>query len=162
MEHQIMTIQKDKLGIQIITKQKFLKNYNPANLINSGGVKSFEEIFEKKSHSISKIRKEWGESFTVSYIKVWLVELNELLNLRRPMTESQISFAARLVVDEFYNLNINDLQFLFIKILKGEQGELYESLNPPKILTFFREYLNERMTQGAQKSLSKHLDSKNI
>ena len=56
----------------------------------------------------------------------------------------------------------NFLQLLFRKILSGEYGELYESLNPPKILTFFRNYLNERMNVGAEMSIRKHLEYKQL
>ena len=101
--------------------------YSPQKLLNSSqSVKTYDEVFNTKAPSIARIKKEMGASFTTGYIKIWLVELNEMLNLRRPMTESQITFAAQLITDEFFGLKISDLQLLFRKILSGEYGELYD------------------------------------
>lgn len=119
-------------------------------------------MFENKTPSIVVIKKEMGATFTTGYIKIWLVELNEMLNLRRPMTESQITFSAQLISDEFWMLHIADLQLLFTKILSGQYGELYESLNPPKIMTFFRNYLNERTSLGGEKSKREHQEYKQL
>ena len=159
----VMTIQEQQQLTPTVSKEKFLRTYSPQKLLNSSqSVKTYDEVFNTKAPSIARIKKEMGASFTTGYIKIWLVELNEMLNLRRPMTESQITFAAQLITDEFFGLKISDLQLLFRKILSGEYGELYESLNPPKILTFFRNYLNERMNVGAEMSMRKHLEYKQL
>lgn len=156
-----MTIPKTKQDIQISSRKQFyLTNYKPAKLIASSNIKNYDEVFQSKDDSIAKIKRELGDSFTKGYIKIWLIELNELLNLRRPMTESQITFSAQLIVDEFFNLKISDLTLLFRKILSGQYGELYESLNPPKILGFFRNYLNERTAIAAEYSMQQHLKHK--
>jgi hypothetical protein len=158
-----MTIPKTKQDIQISSKKQFLMTYSPQKLLNSSqSVKTYDEVFANKTPSIVVIKKEMGASFTNGYIKIWLVELNEMLNLRRPMTESQITFSAQLISDEFWMLHIADLQLLFTKILSGQYGELYESLNPPKIMTFFRNYLNERTSLGAEKSEREHQDYKQL
>ena len=65
------------------------------------------------------------------------------------MTESQITFSAQLIVDEFFNLKISDLTLLFRKILSGQYGELYESLNPPKILGFGVPFLDFHFASAA-------------
>ena len=159
----IMAIQKQEQLTPTVSKEKFLMTYSPQKLLNSSqSVKTYDEVFENKTPSIVVIKKEMGATFTTGYIKIWLVELNEMLNLRRPMTESQITFSAQLISDEFWMLHIADLQLLFTKILSGQYGELYESLNPPKIMTFFRNYLNERTSLGGEKSKREHQEYKQI
>ena len=76
------------------------------------------------------------------------------------MTETQINFTAEVIIDEFYMLNVADIKLIFKNILTGKCGNLYESLNPPKTLTIFREHLNQRMNLGAEISERKHQEHK--
>ena len=62
------------------------------------------------------------------------------------------------VVKEFYAIKISDLTFLFKRIYSGHYGEFYESLSIPKIMTFFREYFDERCEIAENESISKHND----
>jgi hypothetical protein len=119
-----------------------------------------EDCISSNTPTLARLRKEKGEKKTVLKICQELITLNEMLNLRRPMTENQIKFTAQMILDEFYNLNIADITLVFRNILTGKCGSLYESLNTPKILTFFREYLNQRMTMGADISDREHQEHK--
>ncbi len=110
--------------------------------------------------SLAKIKRKEGEEKTLSFIKLELIRLNELLSLKRPMTETQIDFTAQVILDEFWMLNVSDLKLVFKNILTGKCGNLYESLNPPKTLSIFREYLGVRMNIGAEMSMRQHQEHK--
>lgn len=97
-----------------------------------------------KAPSLSVVLRDYGKEFTQNFLMVWLVHLNELLNLNKPMTEAQITLCATNVLNEFNHLKISDLSLLFHRIITGQYGEFYESLSIAKILTFFREYEKER------------------
>ena len=119
-----------------------------------------EDCIQSKLPSLARIKKEEGIDKTLSYVQLELIKLNELLNLRRPMTETQINFTAEVIIDEFYMLNVADIKLIFKNILTGKCGNLYESLNPPKTLTIFREHLNQRMNLGAEMSERQHQEHK--
>ena len=76
------------------------------------------------------------------------------------MNEAQINFTAGVILEEFYMLNISDLKLVFKNIAIGKCGNLYQSLNPPKLLSIFRDHLNERMNLGAEITMRQHQEHK--
>ena len=139
-----------------------MKNSKESSLVTyqSKPIVKIEDCIQSKLPSLAKIKKDEGAEKTASYIQLELIKLNELLNLRRPMTETQINFTAEVILDEFYMLNVADIKLVFKNILSGKCGNLYESLNPPKTLTIFREYVNQRMNLGAEMSERQHQEHK--
>lgn len=113
-----------------------------------------------KAPSIGTFQREKGREFTESLIMGWLVYINDILNLNKSMTEDQIEMCAEMVVDEFYALKISDLTLLSKRIISGAYGEFYESISIPKVLSWFREYFEERCNIAEQSSIQKHNDSK--
>lgn len=128
----------------------------------SGGIKSIVDAIDSKSPSLGTFQREKGKGFTRGYIALWLMYLNNILNLNKPMTEQQIELASVKIAEEFYMLKVSDITFLFNKIIGGEYGEFYESLSIAKLLTFFRNYLEERFEQATDRSLRKHKDLKSM
>lgn len=108
--------------------------------------------------TLGTIQREKGRDFTEGLIMGWLVYLNKMLNLNKPMSEDQIEMCAIEVNNEFYGLKISDLTLLFKRIISGAYGEFYESLTIPKVLTFFRTYFDERCELAEQQSLRDHKD----
>lgn len=97
-----------------------------------------------KAPSVASVERDFGQGFCHSFLMAWLVYLNEVLNLNKPMNETQITLCATNIQKEFNHLKISDLSLLFHRIITGQYGEFYESLSIAKILTFFREYEKER------------------
>lgn len=108
--------------------------------------------------TLGTIQREKGREFTEGLIMGWLVYLNDILNLNKPMTEDQIEMCAVEVNNEFYGLKMSDLTLLFKRIISGAYGEFYESLTIPKVLTFFRTYFDERCEVAEMESLRTHRD----
>ena len=125
-------------------------------MLHSGKVKTIEEAINSKAPSIGKFQNQQGKQFTEGLITFWLLYLNKVLNLNKPMSEEQINLCSSMIVDEFYMLKISDLTLLFKKIISGQYGEFYERLSIDKVLTFFREYLEERYTLAGEASAREH------
>ncbi|HBX45539.1 MAG TPA: hypothetical protein DEG28_06630 [Porphyromonadaceae bacterium] len=106
--------------------------------------------------SIAVIRKDHGSQKVEAIIKLYLVELCELVNLKRPLTEKQIDAIAQEVVSRYYSMTIADIHVIFRKAKNGEFGELYESLDMPKVMKWFWDYFNDRCLAGANLSLRVH------
>lgn len=107
-------------------------------------VATLGESINLSSPSINQIKREQGEPFCEKFIMLWLIYLNEMLNLNKPMTESQIRLCAAQLLAEYGYLKITELTLIFKRILSGEYGEFYERLGIDKLLKFFREYDKER------------------
>ncbi len=103
--------------------------------------------------SLATLRKDHGSQKVETVIKLYLVELCELVNLKRPLTERQIDAIAMEVVSRYYVLTIADVHVIFRKAKNGEFGELYESMDMPKVMKWFSDYFNDRCEVGANISL---------
>jgi hypothetical protein len=76
------------------------------------------------------------------------------------MSEEQMKLASVLICEEFYMLKMADLTLLFKRIISGQYGEFYERLSINKVLTFFRNYLEERFEIAIDQSSRNHRDVK--
>jgi hypothetical protein len=106
--------------------------------------------------TLGTFKREQGKEFTEGLVMAWLMHLNNILNLNKPMSDEQIEICAIDVVNEFYALKVSDLAFLFKRIYSGAYGEFYESLSIPKMMSFFRDYFNERCDFAEQETLRNH------
>jgi len=135
-------------------------------MLHAGKVKTIEQAMSSNAPSVASFQREHGRQFTEGLITFWLLYLNKVLNLNKPMSEEQINLCSSMVVEEFYMLKVSDLTLLFKRIISGQYGEFYERLSIDKILTFFRTYLEERYTLAGEASARKHENeiykSKNI
>lgn len=121
---------------------------------------TIEQAINSDAPTIATFKREKSRDFTNSLLMIWLVYLNAMLNLNKPMSEDQIEMCAEEIINEFYALKISDLTLLFKRIISGKYGEFYESLSPAKLLSYFREYFNERCDIAEQISIRSHNDLK--
>ena len=154
-------------AIQQSSKKNLLEKYSPKNcMLYFGKVKTIEQAMSSKAPTVASFQREHGRQFTEGLITFWLLYLNKVLNLNKPMSEEQINLCSGMVVEEFYMLKVSDLTLLFKRIISGQYGEFYERLSIDKILTFFRTYREERYTLAGEASAREHENeiykSKNI
>lgn len=97
--------------------------------------------------------RDHGAEKVEALVKLQLVELNELLNLKRPLTERMIDVIASDIVADFRSLNMADVWLVFRRARSGHYGELYESLNTAKVEGWFHEYFNERCSAAEEESI---------
>ncbi|WP_252810407.1 hypothetical protein [Flavobacterium sp. NRK1] len=136
-----------------------LSVYSPVNCMqHAGKLTSIEVAMNAPAPTLGTIQREKSRDFTIGLVMGWLVYLNDILNLNKPMTEDQIELCAIEVTDEYYSLKMSDLAFLFRKIIAGHYGEFYESLTISKMLTFFRDYFDERCQYAEQQAMRQHAD----
>ena len=129
-------------------------------MAHAGKLVSVTDAINSPSHSLGKIQREQSKKFTEGLVLVWLMYLNEILNLNKPMSEEQMKLASVLICEEFYMLKMSDLTLLFKRIISGQYGEFYERLSIDKVLTFFRNYLEERFEIAIDQSSRNHRDIK--
>ena len=145
----------------VANRKELINKYSPKNCMKySGKVRTVENAINSKSVTVGTLQRARGRDFTEGLIMGWLAYLNDILNLNKPMTDDQIEMCAIEVVNDYYNLKFSDLTLLFKRIISGQYGEFYESLSIPKVLTFFRDYNEERLNISFEKNLKKHNDRK--
>jgi hypothetical protein len=129
-------------------------------MAHAGKLVSVTDAINSPSHSLGKIQREQSKKFTEGLVLVWLMYLNEILNLNKPMSEEQMKLASVLICEEFYMLKMSDLTLLFKRIISGQYGDFYERISINKVLTFFRNYLEERFEIAIDQSSRDHRDVK--
>jgi hypothetical protein len=162
-----MEAKNDNQELATNTKRTFLEIYNPDN-INRKLVKvrtvhdalKAAEDYPTAYQAIGALRRHYGEKMVETVIKLYLVELCELVNLKRPLTEKQIDTIAAEVVASYYNLNIADIHVIFRKAKNGDFGNLYESLDMPKVMSWFADYFDERCEIAAEQSANSNTGDK--
>ena len=122
--------------------------------MHSSSLKGVSDALSRQTLSLVQIKKGKGGQFLRSYISMWLIYLNEVLNLNNPLTEAQIELCAEQIMADYHHLKISELSLIFKRIVSGECGELYERISMPKIMNIFRQYDQERtdvvVTQNQQ------------
>lgn len=122
--------------------------------MHSSSLKGVSDALSRQTLSLVQIKKGKGEQFLRSYISMWLIYLNEVLNLNNPLTEAQIELCTEQIMADYHHLKISELSLIFKRIVSGECGELYERISMPKIMNIFRQYDQERtdvvVTQNQQ------------
>lgn len=108
--------------------------------------------------TIGTLQRVKGKEFTIGFTMAWLVYLNDILNLNKPMTEDQIELCALEINEAYYTLKVSDLTYLFRRVISGSYGEFYESLTIPKVLAYFKDYFEQRCQVAEEYTLRSHRD----
>jgi hypothetical protein len=143
-----------------VSKTKFLKSYSLNNCLSKYSGLTISDCLESKSPSVGQIKREKGKEFSEGFVMLWLAELNEILDLKKPMSEIQIKLTAETILMEFYSFKVADLTLLFRNIITGVYGEFYERLSITKVISIFRQYNEDRMNLASENSRRNHLEEK--
>lgn len=145
---------KNKEKSVTTTNREFLETYNPKSLaVAFRDVKSPLAAIDSGGSNLFKLRKAHGDVKVAALIKLYMLELNNLLNLKRSLTEEMIDAIADELLASFSMLNMADVHLVFRRAKTGFYGELYENVNMPKVLTWFADYFEERCGAAAQRSI---------
>jgi hypothetical protein len=122
----------------------------PAKLTAKGieraykGIGSPAQAIEIESVTLAALIRTSTQPQVEALVMDMLIRLNDLLNLKRPLTEAAIEAIADEVVNTHYNLTLADISVIMRRALSGYYGEFYESINMPKVLGWFNQYFDER------------------
>jgi hypothetical protein len=126
-------------------KEEYLKKHLPvACMLAYKNVLTPFQAFKIPAPTLATFKKEYSEDWTTAYIAVWIININEYLNIARPMKDMQIEETAMLILQKYYYLKLSDINLIFTRMKTGEYGPLYEGLDGSKILKFFDKYAEER------------------
>lgn len=119
-------------------------------------IKGVSDALSRNTLSLVDIKKGKGQAFLRSYITLWLIDLNELLNLKNPLSEAQIILCTEQIITDYSFLKLSELSLIFKRIVSGEFGELYERISMPKLMSIFRKYEQERTEVVTSESQQDH------
>ena len=139
-----MNIEKHKKNeiVKYDPKTILMENTLPVNFKH---VKSVALAISDKCDSLATIRKKVGKNISLNILRVWIVNLNDYLNISRKMNPAQIEETVDLIYDEFYYFKISDIALLMKRIKTGYYGQFYESIDGMKLMDMFYKYAQERV-----------------
>src|SRR5690606_41533871 len=112
--------QSRKLSIATTTNEKLLSVYSPVNCMRHGGrLTTIDKALNAPAPTLGTLQREKTKDFAIGLTMGWLVYLNDILNLNKPMTDDQIALRAIEINETYYHLQISDLPFLFKKIVSA-------------------------------------------
>ena len=110
--------------------------------------------------AISAIKKEVGVETIAAMLVVMITDLVDFFNVGKTMSDSQVAETIRLLMQEYYYLNIADIKLCFDRIKAGGYGKSYDRIDGQIILMALAEYSAGRATIAEDMSLKKHAEQK--
>jgi len=143
-----------------ISRERFIQEYGIAACREKyEEVNSCSKALETSSPLLSHVKNSYGKQSAIAYIETWLYNLNDYLNISRRLKKEQIYETALYIIQDYYFLNIAEIHLFFKKIKKGEFGNLYEGIDGYKVLSFLKEYDNERTAVFEKNRMKKNEES---
>jgi len=128
---------------------------NPKETILNSGLRTVEDVLKLKNQpSIAKMALSNNNMKIV--IVDWLIQANEFMNLKKPMTQDQIVLASNTILEDYNFLNTADLALFFKLLINGKYGNMYESFNNQKLCDSLDQYQESRFECASNISQSKH------
>lgn len=131
------------------TYEQFLTDYNPAQLLAVyDDIKTISKSVLQQRVSIADICAIYNtDKFNagVDYLDKWLQFVNRFSNINKPLTETRT--VAYMIYNEFNGFFFSDLKVLFEKLMRGEYGAFYGSVDAQRILTAFTQYGAQRIPE---------------
>lgn len=103
--------------------------------------------------------RQLGEAKIMQYVKIWLIELNRALDLKKPLKEYQINQIAFAIVDRYRSLNLAEVNLIFKNAKHGEYGDLMR-ITVPTVLKWFKDYYSDRANMAGEQSYQRSVQHK--
>ena len=103
-----------------------------------------------KTPTLAKLVKQIGRKKLEAYLKVFFIDLNELLGLKQPLNARQIDDLAFRIAENYRNLNIADINCILERVKNGHYGQMYDRLTIPGVMKWFSSYFEERCLTAAE------------
>lgn len=110
------------------------------------GIKSHHEAMREESASLGEVASVYGENVSLIQIKMWLISLNEWVNVadHKKLSKDHIDELASFIYTDFKEMKMSEFAYCMSLIKKGVYGEFYGSISPTMILSSFRKYMDDR------------------
>ena len=108
----------------------------------------------EKYPSLALIRRDYGNEVIEDLIMAYLLDLRKKVNAKRNLSDEQIEEIAFEVVSTFYNFTIADIHLVFRWAKLGKYGELYESIDMPKVMNWFEAYDDAHTEAATQENVN--------
>lgn len=136
---------KNKVILAKTSKEQFLEIFKQAEVSKvCRYIKDPQDVFKADLPTLGAISREYGERFTRAYVSAWIINITEFVNIANGMDETQIVETAEMIMFDYPYLTLADINLVFGRAKRGFYGQIYNRLDGQIIMTWFREYHDER------------------
>ena len=118
--------------------------------------------YQAQAPTLASIRREQGEKYCTARVAEYLLSIENYLGDKMDMSKAQYIEIAEDIMNEFYVLNIADINLVVQRIKHGEYGKVYGKISCAYIYDAFRNYYQERSDavaeshKASEESIAKH------
>lgn len=127
---------------------------SPVELVLATNYRSVQAAIAACTPSIGEVIASGGTGQMTAFVEANIVRLAMFCNLGNSITPSQTQATAQMIISEFGNLTIADVNLIFKRAKMGEYGEFYGRLDGQMILSWCGKYLDERCSIAADQSVA--------
>lgn len=113
---------------------------------------TIRECLDSDSPSLAAIRKESGSDAARGAILWMLSEVTEFFSVPEKMSQRQIGLTVDLILEDYYFLKPEDIRLCFRNAMKGYYGRVYNRIDGQIILSWLKQYSDERLETAEQHS----------
>lgn len=106
-----------------------------------------------EGHSLSALRKAYGENSVILMLAAWISNLQKFLNVSAKMDGAQIHETCQMILDDFWALNCADVNLVMSRAKRGFYGQLFGRIDGQIIYQWFAEYFEERCEACANREV---------
>lgn len=107
--------------------------------------RTIEDALHSVTPPISLFKKEYGEQSLQAILVIILVDLIDFFNIGKTMGQEQLVQTIRLIMMDFYYLNIDDFKLCFDNAKRGRYGKIYDRIDGNIIYGWVESYATERL-----------------
>ncbi len=129
------------MGLQRNSIENLMKAYEPRN--NRSVLKNIKlagEVKRLEAPSLDLLKNEIGEKLLIKYLSLFISDIQDFFNIENKMNENQIIQTSEFILDDFQNLTIAEVSYIFQNAKKGFYGELYNRIGGQIIYQWFVKY----------------------
>ena len=144
-----------------ITSSALLTTYAPNQAMRDfRSCSTVTKAMNSGAPKMGALVRQLGERVVEAYIKLWLIDLNKILDLKKPWKEHQIDDLAFRICDKYRSLNIADINLVFARAKNGEYSGIMDRLHTATVMKWFGNYYDERLTTASEQSYQDHVQAK--
>lgn len=102
---------------------------------------------------LSAMRRSYGDEWVVAYLAAWIINVQNFFNIAAKMNDAQVDETAYMILDDFWALNVADVNLVFANAKRGQYGQLYGRIDGAIIYEWFQTYFEDRCNVCENRSI---------
>lgn len=131
------------------SKGDILTNYNPDYQLKI--CNDLDGCFFGNHPTLAELKNIYGNNTPVMWLMPQLYDLSEYCGCKDKLQGKPLEQCAGVIATEFYYLKTTELMLFFYRFKSGRYGHFYGSVDPLKITTSLRTFIEERACEIERK-----------